>query len=111
MFYLAIATKETPTSISLNGLDTFTQQTVKRGLDPVVRRNDDFDLERAKNLTKEFINEHLTLNERDVTFLKSFKRGQYRPELLFKGEILEKLQKHPMALWKTARNKEKGIER
>jgi len=41
------------------------------------------------------------LTSRHKEYLEQFSRGNYKPELLFSGEMLENIKQHPMAIWKT----------
>ena len=73
----------------------------KRDLFPVIEIKPNFDLEGMKNKTKEFIKELMVLSESEVDYLEHFEAKDYRPEMLFEeSEIIERIKKHPMALWK-----------
>ena len=105
VFYAAISARD-KNSINKNfdtkGIDSITNQKIKRDLLPVIKRKDDFELEPAKKLVKEYISELMVLTNEKKEFLDRFESGEYIPELLFEDkEIIDRIKKHPMALWKT----------
>ena len=68
---------------------------------PVIEIKPNFDLDGMKNKTKEFIKELMVLSEAEVDYLEHFEAKDYRPEMLFEEpEIIERIKKHPMALWR-----------
>lgn len=71
---------------------------------PVIKRKDDFELEKAKKMVKAYIADLMVLTEDEKEFLERFENGEYIPELLFEDErILERIKNHPMALWKMSK--------
>lgn len=105
VFYAAISARD-KNSINKNfdtkGVDSITNQKIKRDLLPVIKRKDDFELEPAKKLVKEYISELMVLTKEEKEFLDKFESGEYIPELLFEDkEIQDRIKNHPMALWKT----------
>jgi capsule polysaccharide modification protein KpsS len=61
-------------------------------------------LESAKKTVTEYLTDTVKFSEKERQFLKKFEAGFYHPELLFDDDdIINKLKKHPMALWKTAK--------
>ena len=104
IFYAAISARD-KNSINMKfdttAIDLITQQKIKRDLLPVIRRKDDFELNSAKQLAKEYISELMVLTMEEKAFLDKFENGEYIPELLFEDkEILGRIKNHPMALWK-----------
>lgn len=68
---------------------------------PVLKTKDDFELEPAKKLVKEYMSELMVLSKKEKKFLNRFENGEYIPELLFEDEkIINRIKAHPMALWK-----------
>ena len=111
IFYLAVATEKAPLEPDFTAMETITKHRVLTDLEPVIRNRDVFNLESAKKNVREFLTENIYFNEKDVEFLKKFNKGYYHPELLFESEeILERINNHPMALWKTKNNRD-NIER
>lgn len=102
IFYAAISAKEINKTFDTRAIDSITQRKIKTDLLPVLRRRDDFDLEPAKKLVKEYIQGLMVLTNEEKEFLDRFDKGEYVPELLFNDPaILDRIRNHPMALWKT----------
>ena len=105
IFYLAVATVTPPLKIGFSAVDTITPHKITTDLKPVIRDFDAFSLEKAKTDVQNFLRDNLFINETEMAFLKQFKAGYYRPELLFEdNEILTNISVHPMAKWKTDKN-------
>lgn len=66
----------------------------------------DFDLENAKTQVKTFLAESIVISPALQQYVDSFYARNYRPELIFSGEMLERMKEHPMAIWKTSRSRE-----
>lgn len=82
-------------------IDSITKRKIRTDLNPVIKTKDDFELESAKKLVKEYISDLMILKEEEKEFLNKFESGEYIPELLFEDKkILERIRSHPMALWK-----------
>ena len=74
---------------------------MKTDLYPMIRNAERFDLQAARERVSDFLSEHMTLTEKEIAFLKHFTAGRYEPELLFEdGEIIKRIENHPMALWR-----------
>jgi predicted nucleotidyltransferase component of viral defense system len=105
VFYAAISARDKNSinkTFDTKGVDSITNQKIKRDLLPVIKRKDDFELEPAKKLVKEYISELMVLTKEEKEFLDKFESGEYIPELLFEDkEIQDRIKNHPMALWKT----------
>lgn len=68
---------------------------------PVLRRKDNFNLDKRKEEAKKFIEELMVLTPEEVEYLELFEKGEYRPEFLFgDDEIIWNIKEHPMAVWK-----------
>jgi hypothetical protein len=59
-----------------------------------------FDLNTAKDRVKRYLEKVLELTDEESHFLLAFGNGEYRPDLLFEADALERVRNHPMALWK-----------
>jgi len=105
VFYSAIGSETAPEFFNIERIDSLTRHRIKTDLMPVIRKSEKFDLEAAKRKIKDYLSKLLLLTEKEKQFLEAFRNDDYRPELLFKGEILERVRNHPMALWKTRKNK------
>ena len=102
VFYAAVSANQVDGTFDTNGMDSITERRIKTELLPVLKRTNRFDLNSAKNLVKAFISDLMTLTSEEREFLLAFQDKVYKPELLFEDEeILERIQHHPMALWKT----------
>jgi len=108
VFYLAVATETPPTErLFFGSIETITPHRIQTDLKPVIRDRDVFELDTAKKKVKDFLDENIVLTENEMRFLRLFKQGIYKPELVFDDtETLERIANHPMALWKTARNRD-----
>lgn len=79
-----------------------TKRKIKTDLYPLISAKDNFELESAKKLVKEYTLDLMVLTKEEKEFLVRFGDGEYIPELLFEDEeILSRIRNHPMALWKT----------
>ena len=105
IFYAAISARDKNSinkTFVTKAINSISSHMIKRDLLPVIKRIDDFELESAKKLAKEYITELMVLNKEEKAFLDKFENGEYIPELLFEDiEILNRIKNHPMALWKT----------
>ena len=107
MFYFAISTDSPLMSYSTDEIENITNHKIFTDLVPVIRDRDIFQLEDAKKTVEEFLSDTVYYTDRDVEFLRRFKNGYYRPELIFDDDdILKRIEKHPMAMWKTAHNRD-----
>lgn len=101
VFYSAISSKEPFVGFDIKRIDGITNNKIKTGLRPVIRKKENFDFVAAKESVKIYISELLVLTDLEKQFLTSFNNKEYRPELLFQEtEILDRIRMHPMALWK-----------
>ena len=67
-----------------------------------LKNEDKFDMKEAVCLVKNFINKLMVLEKNEKEFVKTFyEEKKYKPELLFENDdIVNRISKHPMALWK-----------
>lgn len=101
IFYAAISDKNINKIFNNEAIELITKNNIKRELLPVLKTKDDFELEPAKKLVKEYMSELMVLSKKEKKFLNRFKNGEYIPELLFEDEkIINRIKAHPMALWK-----------
>jgi predicted nucleotidyltransferase component of viral defense system len=105
VFYSAIGSETVPGLFNVENIESLTPHKIKTDLIPVIRKSEKFDLDMIKRNVKEYLSELLVLTEKEKQFLEGFRNNDYCPELLFEGEILERVRNHPMALWKTRENK------
>lgn len=102
VFYSAIAAEKAPECFTFNHIMQLAPQRIKTDLIPVLRRGEHFDLELAQKKTMEYLKSFLLPeNSRELEFWQSFNNQEYRPDLLFSDdEFLNRVKRHPMALWK-----------
>lgn len=106
VFYAAISAKEINKTFDTKAIDSITKQKIKTDLLPVIKRKDNFELESAKKIVKDYISDLMLLTKDEKAFLDKFENGEYIPELLFEDkEILDRIKDHPMAIWKTRETK------
>ena len=100
VFYISIGTDDAPEEFNFAKLDGLKYHDIKMRLIPMLRKKDSFDINIARDRIKNYLSELLQFTEEEREFLSQFRNGQYKPELLFTGDMLERVQNHPMALWK-----------
>jgi len=101
IFYASVSAEQINKTFDTSAIDRLDFSKIRRDLFPVLRKKDNFNLEERKSKAKEFIRKLMILNPEEITYLKLFETGEYRPELLFSDkQILENVARHPMALWK-----------
>ncbi|GHV55406.1 hypothetical protein FACS1894216_17650 [Synergistales bacterium] len=100
VFYTAIGSDSIPETFDFDRIDSVTNHSIKTGLAPVIRKKEKFDLAAARNRVKEYLSALLVITDDEKQFLSQFSRKEYRPELLFEGDMLKRVRNHPMALWK-----------
>jgi CRP-like cAMP-binding protein len=67
----------------------------------MIRNAERFDLQTARERVSSFLHKWMALSNKETAFLKHFAAGRYEPELLFEdGEIIKRIENHPMALWR-----------
>lgn len=101
VFYAAISAEQVNRTFNTDAIDEITPNRVKRDLLPVIVKKESFDLDKKKIETKCFIRELMVVTDKEKEFMDRFEKKEYRPELLFEDDrIVERLENHPMALWK-----------
>ena len=101
VFYIAVGNKEVPERINLDVIDEITWYRIKTDLIPVKRKREKFDLDETKKRVKGYLEDTMRLTDLKDRFLQEFREKKYHPEYLFENqEIVNRLEKHPMVLWK-----------
>jgi predicted nucleotidyltransferase component of viral defense system len=103
LFYLVVGVKEKITSqIPFDKIKSLKYSQIKTNLTPVLKKGEHFDFETAKNAVIEYLSKLMVLTDSENLFVEKFNQGIYQPELLFNDvEIVNRIQEHPMALWRT----------
>ncbi len=101
IFYATISAKEVNKDFDTSAIDSLVFSKIKSDLFPVLAVKDKFDLERKKQQAKEYIASLMKTTAEEMDYMESFIAKEYKPEVLFEdAEIVERIYKHPMALWK-----------
>ena len=101
VFYMAVTGDATAQSISFEKIKDITPYKVKTELLPMIRNAERFDLQSAKERVSSFLHKWMAQTNKETAFLQGFSAGRYEPDLLFEdGEIVERIENHPMALWR-----------
>lgn len=101
LFYSAIGSDMVPKKFNFSNIINLPQSKIKTDLLPVLRNNASFSLEVVQHQVLLYLKQLLVPTESELNFLDTFRKKEYRPELLFTNvEILERIKNHPMALWK-----------
>ena len=103
LFYLAVGGSRAPQhDYTLDSIRKLGYRQVRASLIPVLRKQERFNFEQARIVVADFVEGLLRFTESEQAFIDSFNQGQRKPELLFQDPlIVERIQAHPMALWKT----------
>lgn len=109
VFYATISADKINKSFDTSAINGITFRKIKRDLLPMLSRDEasaHFDLEGYKNASKAFIVQLMQLTDAEKEYMNCFENGKYAPKLLFEDEkILRRIEKHPMAVWKTSKTK------
>jgi hypothetical protein len=81
-------------------MDALTEREIKMRLAPMLRKKELFNLDVARERVKKYLTSLFELSDNEKQFLSVFRNGKYNPELLFDGDLLERVRDHPMAAWK-----------
>jgi predicted nucleotidyltransferase component of viral defense system len=101
VFYLAVAGDVAARDFDFGRAADIMPRKIKTDLYPMIRNAERFDLQVARERVMTFLTEHMTLSDKESTFLKHFAAGRYEPELLFEDDgILRRIENHPMAVWR-----------
>ena len=101
VFYTAISQDEIPEEYDFKRMNAITSRKIKTDLLPVIKKGEFVELDSIKKEVTEYLTGLLTLTSDEREFLTRFKNKRYTPELLFDDiSILDRIIKHPMAIWK-----------
>jgi hypothetical protein len=104
VFYSAVGSETVPEAYDVSVIDAITNHKIRTDLQPVLRKNERFELSAAQERAKQYLSTLLVPTDNEKQFLSAFRDKEYRPELLFSGDCLERIRNHPMALWKMQQN-------
>ncbi|MBQ7431872.1 MAG: nucleotidyl transferase AbiEii/AbiGii toxin family protein [Lachnospiraceae bacterium] len=104
IFYASISQDSIDSTFRTTAIDTLTFQKIRRDLFPVLtqeERHQKFNLDSRKLTTKDYIQSLMIPTATEKEYMDRFGAKEYQPQLLFDNDsILQRLQDHPMALWK-----------
>jgi hypothetical protein len=100
VFYTAISSERVSESFDFTKVDALTEREIKMRLAPMLRKKELFDLFVARERVKKYLTSLCEIDDNEKQFLSAFRSGKYKPELLFDGDLLERVRDHPMAAWK-----------
>ena len=100
VFYLSLDGIFELNENSFKGIEAVSQDSIKKELLPVLKKNEKFNLEAIKQEVINFLQDLLVLTSDDTKYLEEFSKGTFNPSLLFDGCSAEKATKHPMAKWR-----------
>jgi hypothetical protein len=105
VFYYAMSAESVSAEMDFSKIDALSEREIRTRLVPMLRKKDSFSLSTARDTVRNYFAEFLALPHNEKQFLDFFKNGEYRPDLLFAGDELERIREHPMAAWKMRQHK------
>jgi len=103
VFYLVLGCrKKVELPFNFNNIHALKYNQIRSNLTPVLKKNERFDFEAAKTFVAQYLANLMLLTDSEKLFIENFNLGVYQPELLFDDNaIIERVKKHPMAVWRT----------
>ena len=106
VFYSCIGSETVHKEFSFANFEKMPQNKIKTDLLPVLRFGAYFDLKPAREKVTDYLKELLILTPQETEFIELFGKGEYKPELIFKSDMLKNISAHSMAIWKCNKIKE-----
>lgn len=100
VFYLSLDGIFELNENSFKGIEAVSQDSIKKELLPVLKKNEKFNLEAIKQEVINFLQDLLMLTSDETKYLEEFSKGTFNPSLLFDVCSAERAAKHPMAKWR-----------
>ena len=102
VFYSAAGGNAKPTeTYSLQPIERLQFKQIRTSLLPVLKKGAFYDLETVKHEVCSYLKDLMQLSDNERLFIERFANNEYQPGLLFEDkEIVVRVAKHPMALWK-----------
>ena len=102
VFYFSITSRHIDKPLNTKAIDDINNRMIRRDLMPVLSKSDSFKLEETKEVVKRFVSRLLRFTKDEEMFVELFLNNRYEPSLLFDNKhCLKRINKHPMALWRT----------
>lgn len=89
--------------MDIERIEKLEKQDIKTKLLPTLKDRNPrkSNVDEMKQIVREYLKEILNIDDNTRQFYKKFQNGIYKPELLFTDkEIIERIKKHPMIMWK-----------
>ena len=103
VFYTVVGGNKKPSvPYSLEAIERIQFKQIRTTLLPVLKKGTFYDLEAVKQSVCEYLAALLDLTDSERRFIEHFNANEYRPELLFEDETVDRIRNHPMAIWKTS---------
>jgi predicted nucleotidyltransferase component of viral defense system len=107
-FYLALSGDGNALGFNTENMNMITENKVHTDLRQMIRQSERFNLQTAKDNVGNFLLNELMLKDNEKEFLKLFRSGNYKPQLLFDdNEIVKRIENHPMVMWRLRNIREK----
>ncbi len=106
VFYSCIGSETVHKEFTFESIDKMPQNKIKTDLLPVLRFGAYFDLKPAREKVTDYLKDLLVLTPQETEFIDNFGNGEYKPELIFEGDLLNNVSDHPMVIWKCNKTKE-----
>ena len=101
IFYNMIGGEQDIDNLTFNNIEKLTFMKFKTQLKPVISKNDNFNLEQAKEKVIQYLKELIVLESDERKFVNEFRLKNFMPELLFEEPLqIKNILNHPMALWR-----------
>lgn len=100
IFYLSLDDVFSIDKKLLERIKDITELAIKRELNPVLKKGEDFDSIKAIENAIVALTSILTLAAKESEYLKEFSKGTFDPTLLFDKTVSTRAKKHPMAKWR-----------
>ena len=89
--------------MKIDNVERLKRQDIKTKLLPTLkdRNPKNSNIDEMKQAVREYLKDILIVDDKTKEFYDKFQKGIYEPELLFDNEeIIERIKKHPMIIWK-----------
>ncbi len=106
IFYSCISSETVHKEFTFEAINKMPQNKIKTDLLPVLRFGAYFDLNPARKKVTDYLKNLLVLTPQETKFIENFSKGEYTPELILEGNLLNNVSIHPMAVWKCKKAKE-----
>lgn len=100
IFYLSLDGIFNIDDASYEEIQSITQSEIKKELQPVLQKDEWFNLEEATTFVINKLKEVLQLSNNEELYLFEFSKGNFNPSLLLDQVFANRVVSHPMAKWK-----------